>query len=146
MPTLGIFPLFLSGRVLNLSDAQTLGVALDKAIAGLRQGYTLGFTPLRSGAAGSFHRLTVKLVTGQLSRVHDSGTQRLLRAKACTLNDGKYRRPERSCLLNLTERRRGGTDCGQWLDLRLPGVGLQEPAMATMSRQNLWLWDTIRSI
>jgi Ca-activated chloride channel homolog len=53
------------GQVLNLSAAQTLGGALDNAIADLRQGYTLGFTPSRSGKEASFHRLTVKLVTGK---------------------------------------------------------------------------------
>jgi len=53
------------GQVLNLSAAQTLGGALDKAIADLRLGYTLGFTPSSPGDSGSFHRLTVKLVTGK---------------------------------------------------------------------------------
>jgi VWFA-related protein len=53
------------GQVLNLSAAQTLGGALDNAIADLRRGYTLGFTPSRAGEEGSFHRLTVKVVIGK---------------------------------------------------------------------------------
>jgi Ca-activated chloride channel family protein len=53
------------GQVVNLSDAQTLGGALDNAIADLRRGYTLGFTPSSHGDAGSFHRLKVKLVMGK---------------------------------------------------------------------------------
>lgn len=53
------------GEVLNLSAAQTLGGALDNAIAGLRRGYTLGFAPSRASDAGSFHKLTVKFASGK---------------------------------------------------------------------------------
>ncbi len=52
------------GQVMDLSAAQTLGGALDIAIANLRRGYTLGFIPSRPGEPGSFHRLAVKLVMG----------------------------------------------------------------------------------
>lgn len=53
------------GQVLNLSAAQTLGGALDSAIADLRRGYTLAFIPSRPGASGSYHKLTLKLVAGK---------------------------------------------------------------------------------
>ena len=49
------------GQVLDLNAAETLSGALDKAIAHLRRGYTIGFTPSRPDAGDTFHKLTVKL-------------------------------------------------------------------------------------
>lgn len=49
------------GEVLKLGNAEKLSTALDRAIANLRMGYTLGFTPAQVGADRSFHKLNVKL-------------------------------------------------------------------------------------
>jgi Ca-activated chloride channel family protein len=49
------------GEVLKLGNSEKLSAALDRAIANLRMGYTLGFAPVKSGEDHSFHKLTVKL-------------------------------------------------------------------------------------
>jgi hypothetical protein len=51
------------GEVLKLGNSEKLSAALDRAIANLRMGYTLGFAPAKSGEDRSFHKLTVKLNT-----------------------------------------------------------------------------------
>jgi Ca-activated chloride channel homolog len=49
------------GEVLKLGNAEKLSAALDRAIANLRTGYTLGFAPARTGEDRSYHKLTVRL-------------------------------------------------------------------------------------
>ncbi len=49
------------GKVVDLGAAKTIGGALDSAIEDLRQGYTIGFAPSRTGDPGSFHALKVRL-------------------------------------------------------------------------------------
>lgn len=53
------------GEVLNLNSAGEFSQALDSAIANLRLGYTLGFTPSDLGESGTYHRLAVKVAAGQ---------------------------------------------------------------------------------
>ncbi len=49
------------GEVLKLGNSEKLSAALDRAIANLRMGYTLGFAPAKTDEDHSFHKLTVRL-------------------------------------------------------------------------------------
>jgi VWFA-related protein len=54
------------GEVLDVERPTSLQEVLEKAITNLRMQYTLGFNPSTPGAAGSFHKLAVKLASQDL--------------------------------------------------------------------------------
>lgn len=54
------------GRTLSVGPFTNLAQALETVIMGLKLVYSLGFTPTDVGVAGSYHRLVVKLVPGEL--------------------------------------------------------------------------------
>jgi VWFA-related protein len=62
--SIGRIALETGGEILDAGTGK-LAEAMDMAIMNLKHGYLLGFTPSDQGKEGSYHRLIVKLTSGQ---------------------------------------------------------------------------------